>query len=196
MAAERISIDQFLSLSKQFSVIDVRSPGEYQHAHIPGAYSLPLFTNEERAAVGTAYKQQSREAAIKIGLDFFGPKMKTILEAAEAICIKNKQQSNKNAAEDSGKTILVYCWRGGMRSGAVSWLLDLYGFKVFTLVAGYKKFRNHVLDTFSYPYQFNILGGYTGSGKTELLKKLQSNGEPVIDLEGIAGHKGKKGWTN
>ena len=190
MAAERISIDQFLSLSEQFSVIDVRSPGEYQHAHIPGAYSLPLFTNEERAAVGTAYKQQSREAAIKIGLDFFGPKMKTILEAAEAICIKNKQQSNKNAAEDSGKTILVYCWRGGMRSGAVSWLLDLYGFKVFTLVAGYKKFRNHVLDTFSYPYQFNILGGYTGSGKTELLKKLQSNGEPVIDLEGIAGHKG------
>ena len=75
MAAARISIDQFITQSKQFPVIDVRSPGEFVHAHVPGALSLPLFSNEERAAVGTAYKQQSREAAIKIGLDFFGPKM-------------------------------------------------------------------------------------------------------------------------
>jgi tRNA 2-selenouridine synthase len=77
-----------------------------------------------------------------------------------------------------------------MRSGAVSWLLDMYGFKVYTLVGGYKKFRNYVLDTFKLPFQFNILGGYTGSGKTYLLKALKEKGEPVIDLEGIASHKG------
>ena len=77
-----------------------------------------------------------------------------------------------------------------MRSGAVSWLLDMYGFKVYTLVGGYKKFRNYVLDTFKLPFQFNILGGYTGSGKTELLKTLKEKGEPVIDLEDLASHKG------
>ncbi len=193
MAAARISIDQFITQSKQFPVIDVRSPGEFVHAHVPGALSLPLFSNEERAAVGTAYKQQSREAAIKIGLDFFGPKMKSMVEAVETICNQHRTLATASNTEDDDqniKTILVYCWRGGMRSGAVSWLLDLYGFKVFTLVGGYKKFRNHVLDTFSLPVQFKILGGYTGSGKTELLKDLQSKGEPVIDLEGIAGHKG------
>ena len=76
MPAEKIHIEQFLELAKQYPVIDVRSPGEYNHAHIPGALSIPLFTDTERAAVGTAYKQESREKAIKIGLDFFGPKMK------------------------------------------------------------------------------------------------------------------------
>ena len=77
-----------------------------------------------------------------------------------------------------------------MRSAGVAWLLDLYGFKVYTLVGGYKKFRNYVLDTFKLPFQFNILGGYTGSGKTELLKTLKEKGETIIDLEGIANHKG------
>jgi len=77
-----------------------------------------------------------------------------------------------------------------MRSGAVSWLLDLYGFKVYTLMGGYKKFRHYALDTFKLPFQFNILGGYTGSGKTELLKVLKEKGEQVIDLEDIAQHKG------
>ena len=77
-----------------------------------------------------------------------------------------------------------------MRSAGVAWLLDLYGFKVYTLVGGYKKFRNYVLDTFKLPFQFNILGGYTGSGKTELLKTLKEKGEPIIDLEGVANHKG------
>jgi tRNA 2-selenouridine synthase len=77
-----------------------------------------------------------------------------------------------------------------MRSAGVAWLLDLYGFKVYTLVGGYKKFRNYVLETFTLPFQFNILGGYTGSGKTELLKTLKEKGETIIDLEGIANHKG------
>lgn len=177
MAIEKIHIEQFLELAKQHPVLDVRSPGEYKHAHIPGACSLPLFTDEERKIVGTAYKQESREQAIKLGLDFFGVKMRKMVEEAEQL-------------SSNSKTVLVHCWRGGMRSAGVAWLLDLYGFKVFTLAGGYKKYRNYVLDTFRLPFQFNILGGYTGSGKTELLKALKERGEKVIDLEGIANHKG------
>lgn len=177
MAIEKIHIEQFLELAKQHPVLDVRSPGEYKHAHIPGACSLPLFTDEERKIVGTAYKQESREQAIKLGLDFFGVKMRKMVEEAEQL-------------SSNSKKVLVHCWRGGMRSAGVAWLLDLYGFKVFTLAGGYKKYRNYVLDTFRLPFQFNILGGYTGSGKTELLKALKERGEKVIDLEGIANHKG------
>ena len=195
MPAERIHIEQFLGLAKKHPVIDVRSPGEYKHAHIPGAYSLPLFTDEERAVVGTTYKQQSRENAIKVGLNYFGPKMRRMVEEVEEI-ISNRQLAiskdttiNENPLPVAN-CILVYCWRGGMRSGAVSWLLDLYGFKVYTLTGGYKKFRNYVLDSFKKEYKFKILGGYTGSGKTEVLKELERKGETIIDLEDIAKHKG------
>ena len=192
MAAEKINIERFLELAKQCPVVDVRSPGEYNHAHIPGSTSLPLFTDEERAIVGTTYKQESREKAIKIGLDFFGPKMRKMVEEVEDLL--NNRQSSKNASESknlpTANCILVYCWRGGMRSGAVSWLLDLYGFKVYTLVGGYKKFRNYVLDSFKKEYRLKILGGYTGSGKTEVLKELERNEETILDLEDIAKHKG------
>lgn len=187
MAAERIHIEKFLELAAHHPVFDVRSPGEYTHAHIPGSYSMPLFTDEERKIVGTAYKQESREQAIKLGLDFFGPKMRKMVDIVEGI---GKEDPEKQNQIPDSRILLVYCWRGGMRSGAVSWLLDMYGFKVYTLVGGYKKFRNMVLDTFKLPFQFNILGGYTGSGKTELLKTLKEKGETIIDLEGIANHKG------
>lgn len=195
MPVEKINIERFLELSKLHPVIDVRSPGEYQHAHIPGAYSLPLFTDEERAVVGTAYKQESREKAIKHGLDFFGPKMKKMVEEAERILDVRLQiadlNSNKSEIEHlKSKIVLLYCWRGGMRSGAVAWLFDIYGFKVYTLIGGYKKFRNYVLDTFRFPFDLKILGGYTGSGKTEVLKELKRNGENIIDLEEMAKHKG------
>ena len=190
MAAQKINIEQFLDLAKHHPVLDVRSPGEYQHAHIPGAHSFPLFSNEERKIVGTAYKQESREQAIKIGLDFFGPKMRKMVEEAESLINSRESGADPQLTTLNSRIILVHCWRGGMRSGAVSWLLDLYGFKVYTLVGGYKKFRNYVLDTFKLPFSFKILGGYTGSGKTELLKALAEKGEAVIDLEGIAKHKG------
>jgi tRNA 2-selenouridine synthase len=191
LAIEKINIEYFLELSKHYAIIDVRSPAEYKHAHIPGAYSLPLFSDEERAVVGTAYKQESREKAIKHGLDFFGPKMKKIVEEVESLV-----HSRESGAKDSElrtptpKSILVYCWRGGMRSGAIGWLLDVYGFKVHTLVGGYKKFRTRVLDTFKLPFDLKILGGYTGAGKTEVIKELERAGEHVIDLEDIANHKG------
>jgi tRNA 2-selenouridine synthase len=181
LAIEKINIEYFLELSKHYTVIDVRSPAEYKHAHLPGAHSLPLFSDEERSIVGTAYKQESREKAIKLGLDFFAPKMNKMIEEVEGLALK---------VEGSAKTILVYCWRGGMRSGAVGWLLDVYGFKVYTLIGGYKKFRNRVLDTFKLPFDLKILGGYTGAGKTEVIKELEKRGEQVIDLEDIAKHKG------
>jgi tRNA 2-selenouridine synthase len=89
-----------------------------------------------------------------------------------------------------GKDVYVYCWRGGMRSAAVAWLLDLYGFTVYTLAGGYKAFRNHVLQTFEIPFSFRILGGYTGSGKTEVLNQMEKEGAVTIDLEQLACHKG------
>lgn len=181
MMIEKIAVDRFVLLSQKYPVIDVRSNSEYNHAHIPGAHSLPLFNDEERTVVGTLYKQTSREAAIKKGLDYFGPKMREMIDFAEEILSKNNL---------SNKTLLVHCWRGGMRSAGVAWLLDLYGFKIYTLIGGYKAFRNWVLDQFTKEWKFNILGGYTGSGKTIVLHQLDQSGEAVIDLEGIAGHKG------
>jgi tRNA 2-selenouridine synthase len=177
MAIEKVHIERFLEFAKNYPVLDVRSPGEYKHAHIPGAHSLPLFSDEERKIVGTAYKQQSREEAIKIGLDYFGVKMRKMVEEVESIT-------------NEGRTVLVHCWRGGMRSAGVAWLLDLYGFKVYTLVGGYKQFRQYVLATFEIPFQLKIVGGYTGSGKTGLLKNLKEKGQHVIDLEELARHKG------
>lgn len=179
MPIQQIDINSFLELSKSHSVFDVRSPGEYNHAHIPGAYSLPLFTDEERKVVGTAYKQESREQAIKIGLDYFGPKMRNLVEEVESV-----------TSQTQDKTVLVHCWRGGMRSGAVAWLLDVYGFKVSILKGGYKSFRNWVLEYLAHPFPFIVLGGYTGSGKTAILHELESMGEAVLDLEKIAGHRG------
>jgi tRNA 2-selenouridine synthase len=181
MGIEKIPVEQFVQLSQIHTVIDVRSDAEYAHAHIPGASSIPLFNDEERAVVGTIYKQQSREDAIKKGLDYFGPKMKRMLLEAE-VFIKEKNSDNK--------TVLVHCWRGGMRSAAVAWLLDLYGFKVYTLIGGYKAFRNWVLVELGKHHPFQILGGNTGSGKTIVLHALKNLDEAVVDLEGIAGHKG------
>lgn len=184
----KTTIADFLTLAEQHPVLDVRSPGEFAHAHIPGAYSLPLFTDEERKVVGTIYKQQSREQAIKAGLDYFGMKMRKVVEDTEAI-IAGHFRGTKDS-ENPFKTVLVHCWRGGMRSEAISWLLDLYGFKVYTLAGGYKAYRNHVLATFERPLQMCMLGGYTGSGKTELLSILRGKGHRVIDLEDLAKHRG------
>lgn len=192
MAIQRISITEFLNLAENFPILDVRSPGEYKHAHIPGAHSLPLFTDEERKVVGTAYKQQSKQVAVKIGLKFFGVKMVEMVEQVEKLVqeLQPKSKKTSNNSEFQPSTVLVHCWRGGMRSAGVAWLLDLYGFKVYTLAGGYKGYRNWVLEQFEKEYPMNILGGYTGSGKTEVLKALRKRGYTVIDLEGIAHHKG------
>jgi tRNA 2-selenouridine synthase len=189
---QKIRIEEFLLLAKEFPVLDVRSPGEYDHAYIPGAYSLPLFTDEERKIVGTAYKQESREIAIKKGLDFFGIKMCKVVEDAETILLQHHSIQNtiKDVSQSVNKSLLIHCWRGGMRSAAIAWLLDLYGFKVYTLAGGYKAYRNWVLAQFEKQYPFKIIGGYTGSGKTVVLHEMDRAGYTVVDLEDLAKHKG------
>lgn len=187
MAIQKLNIGEFLELAKQLPVLDVRSPGEYGHAHLPNAFSLPLFSDEERKIVGTAYKQQSREIAIKLGLDFFGPKMKPIIEATEKML---QDFSILHPTLKENKTVLVHCWRGGMRSGAIAWLLDMYGFKVYSLEGGYKAFRNWALQLIEQPWKLNVVGGYTGSGKTLVLLELKKRGFSVLDLEALANHKG------
>ena len=187
MPVQKIAIEQFLSLSREHPVLDVRSPGEYTHAHIPGAHSLPLFDDEERKVVGTTYKQESREAAIKIGLDYFGVKMRRIVEEVELVVGSSKLVVGSRPATGC---VLIHCWRGGMRSAAVAWLLELYGFKVYLLSGGYKAYRKWVLTQFEKEYDFKIIGGYTGSGKTLLLSELKKQGQTIIDLEALAHHKG------
>ena len=166
-------------------IIDVRSPAEYEHAHIPGALNLPLFDNDERAMIGTTYKKQSREAAIKAGLPLFGNKMLPMIETVESWMAAAQKENHLTKP-----TLYVHCWRGGMRSAAVAWLLDLYGYKVIQLTGGYKAYRNWVLAQFTIAYSLKVLGGYTGSGKTEILQALEKRNYAVIDLEGLAHHKG------
>jgi tRNA 2-selenouridine synthase len=189
MAVQKITIEPFLELAAQHTVLDVRSPGEYLHAHIPGAFSLPLFTDEERKVVGTAYKQQSREIAIKIGLDYFGVKMRGMVDVVENLLNEKKTKKGKQESI-SQHTVLVHCWRGGMRSAGIAWLLDLYGFKVYTLAGGYKTYREWARSQFEKNYRFTIVGGYTGTGKTLVLQELKRVGKSIIDLEGLANHKG------
>ncbi|MBM3402989.1 MAG: tRNA 2-selenouridine(34) synthase MnmH [Bacteroidetes bacterium] len=171
-----LHIDNFLQLAETIPVIDVRTPLEFEHAHIPGAHNLPIFSNGERVEVGTTYKQKGREEAILLGFDLTGPKWAGFIRAALKISPEKK--------------ILVHCWRGGMRSGAMAWALNLYGFEVFLLEGGYKKYRNWVLDQFKKTYSLLILGGMTGSGKTKTLHQLKSLSQQVIDLEDLAQHQG------
>lgn len=187
MAFTRIGIEEFLTLAKTHPVLDVRSPGEYNHAHIPTAHSLPLFSDEERKVVGTAYKQQSQQKAIKLGLEFYGSKMVKMVEEVESL-LKLKTTDPDFRREQY--TVLVHCWRGGMRSAGVAWLLDLYGFKVYTLAGGYKAYRKWVLAQFEKKYPLRIIGGFTGSGKTAILEALAEKKQDVIDLEKLASHKG------
>ena len=192
MPIEKIDMDHFLSLSQELPIIDVRSPGEYDHAHFPGAFNIPLFTDEQRAIIGTAYKKQSRQVAVNYGLGFFSERMKTIPGEIENIINRRRQESEFPGlhAENKKAGILIYCWRGGMRSGAVAWLMSLYGDKIYTLNGGYKAFRRWALAQFEKKYLLRVLGGYTGSGKTDILKELKKNGKTIIDLEDLANHKG------
>jgi tRNA 2-selenouridine synthase len=171
-----LSPTDFLQKTKTIPIIDVRSPAEFEKAHITGAINIPLFENEERAKVGTRYKQVGKDSAVLLGLEIVGPKLADFVKKAK-----------KLAPE---KQVLVHCWRGGMRSGSFAWLLETAGFEVNTMIGGYKAYRNLVLDYFEKPFNLIVLGGKTGSAKTETLKELERLGEQIIDLEGIANHKG------
>ncbi|MFZ5552640.1 MAG: tRNA 2-selenouridine(34) synthase MnmH [Bacteroidota bacterium] len=174
--AVTIDIDEFIRLSSLHPVIDVRTPAEFEQGHFPGAKNVELFTNVERAIVGTVYKKEGRQPAILKALQFSSPRFKDL--------IKRVKKHNVN------DTFLVHCWRGGMRSGAVAWLLELYGYKVYLLKGGYKTFRRKVLNELDEKRNIIVLGGKTGSGKTFVLHELKKRGEQVIDLEKLAHHKG------
>ena len=183
----RIDIDKFFYLHKEeyIPIIDVRSPIEYNHAHIPNAHNVYLFSDEERKNVGTIYKQiGSKEAFIK-GLEYACEKMTDMLKSIDNIA-RNYNNTNK---------ILMHCFRGGMRSESVAWLCSNYGYDVYVLDGGYKRYRNYVLNSFEKKYRIYLLTGKTGSGKTLILKKLKNKGYNIIDLEQIAKHKGSAfGW--
>jgi len=171
-----VTIADLLALPMSVPITDVRTPAEFIHGHIPGAFNLPLFSNEERVQVGTTYKQVGKEAAILLGFDLTGPKWSGFIRQALEI------------APD--KKIAVHCWRGGMRSGAMAWALNLYGFEVYVIQGGYKSYRRWALQQFEKPYRLRVLGGMTGSGKTILLQQLPAVGEQIIDLEVLAQHQG------
>jgi tRNA 2-selenouridine synthase len=181
MAITKITVEELMRDHRNSPVVDVRSPAEYHHAHIPGAFSIPLFSDDERRIIGTAYKQESREKAIRIGMEAFGKKMVAMVDAAENVILKTKAAS---------RALVLHCWRGGMRSAAVAWLYDLYGFKVYLVSGGYKAYRHHVLEVLEKPYKLTIVGGYTGSNKTGVLEELKKAGKKIIDLEELALHKG------
>ncbi len=174
--AKILNISNFLPLTNSIPLVDVRSPAEYEHAHIPGAINIPLFTNEERAVVGINYKKDGKETAVIRGLEIVGPKLAAFVKQAKKIA--------------PNKKILVHCWRGGMRSASMAWLFETAGFEVHTLEGGYKAYRNFIRNEFDKAKKLIVLGGYTGSGKTEVLKEIEKLGEQFLDLEGIAHHKG------
>ncbi len=172
----KIDIQLFLQKSDSIPVIDVRTPAEYKQGHIPIAHNIPLFSNSERKIVGTTYKQQSQQEALMKGLDFAGPKMTSYVRKAHKIARQ--------------KQLLLYCWRGGMRSASMAWLFETAGIDCCLLKDGYKSYRQFVLTFFDHIFPFIVIGGLTGSGKTAALKSLAEMGEQVLDLEALAHHKG------
>lgn len=173
---ERLLIEDFLPLTDSWPVVDVRSPGEFAQGHIPGAVNIPLFNDEERAEVGIRYKQGGNENAVMLGLEIVGPKLAELAKQA-------KKEARK-------KRLLVYCWRGGTRSASMAWLFETAGLQVNVLEGGYKAYRRFIREQFSKPASLVVLGGFTGSGKTDILKNLAKDGEQFLDIEGIAHHKG------
>ncbi|MFN3999763.1 tRNA 2-selenouridine(34) synthase MnmH [Algoriphagus sp.] len=176
MAEHLISLDQFLSLRKQIPIIDARSESEFIQSHIPGAVNLPILTNSERVIVGTLYKDKGSEAATLKGFELVGPRFHQIQKEAIRLFPNRK--------------IIVYCWRGGMRSQILSWLLEMMGFEIYRLKGGYKTYRTFTFEEVRKDRKLIVLGGKTGSAKTVLLQKLKEKGEQILDLERIANHKG------
>ena len=166
--SEKIGVREFHKLSKLISVIDVRSPREFEIGHIPGAYNIPIFTNEERAIVGTTYKKEGKDPAVLKGLEIVGKKLRAFADTARKLSVNNK--------------LLVHCWRGGMRSASMAWLFETVGIETYILEGGYKAFRNFGKTQLSKPNKLIILGGLTGSGKTEILLKIKEN-QPVIGVD-------------
>lgn len=162
---------------ESIALVDVRSPQEFAEFRIPGSINIPVFDNEERAEVGTIYKQVGPEAAKEKGLEIFSAKLPEFIAQFQHL----------------KKEKIVYCWRGGMRSKTAATVVDLMGQKVARLSGGIRFYRQWVVNKLEHQ-QFSpkmyVLNGYTGSGKTILLHRLKQQGYPVLNLEGMANHRG------
>ncbi|MBU3622442.1 tRNA 2-selenouridine(34) synthase MnmH [Polynucleobacter sp. AP-Latsch-80-C2] len=176
-----LKLDQFLTELDRFDlVIDVRSPAEFALDHIPGAVNYPVLNNEERAQIGTLYKQVSPFAAKKLGA---------------ALVSRNIANHLENHFLDFPREWrpLIYCWRGGERSGAFTHILNRIGWKAMQLEDGYQGFRRTVIDGLehsAHEFSFQVICGMTGSGKTRMLQEIGALGAQILDLEGLAVHRG------
>lgn len=173
-----ISIDKALAMENAV-YIDVRSPKEFSEDSLPSAYNVPILDNEERALVGIVYKHQgpleARNVAMELVASQIPAKIKQIREIAQ------------------GRDVVLYCWRGGLRSKVMAQLLDLVAFPCYRLIGGYKAYRKYVNEFFNHGQissKMIVLYGLTGVGKTEIIQRLISLGVPAIDLEGMANHRG------
>jgi tRNA 2-selenouridine synthase len=175
---KEISIEEFLKLDKVVAV-DVRSPIEFAEGAIPGAINLPLFSDEERAEIGTIYKKLGQDAAKWRAMEIVSPKIPTLMTEIKLLI-------------DSGFEPVINCWRGGMRSKSVCTFMEFSGLQSIRLTGGYKAYRQYTLNRISdmLPERAIVIHGKTGVGKTEVLHQLKEKGYPVVDLEAIAGHRG------
>ncbi|MBH0156013.1 tRNA 2-selenouridine(34) synthase MnmH [Fictibacillus sp. 5RED26] len=178
---ETISIDEIDA--NHYLLFDVRSPKEFEEYHIPGAFNVSIFSNEERAEIGTLYKQESKEAAMERGLQVVAPKLPSLYN-----------QINSQSKENPEKQVVIYCARGGFRSRSIAQTMSMMGIKTLQLDGGIRSYRKKI-DAFfremeAEPRKIIVLEGHTGTMKTKLLKQLQEEGYPVLNLEEMAGHKG------
>lgn len=171
-----ITLNEWINSPNPMPLLDARSEGEYLQGHIKGAISFPILNNEERKLVGTCYKQKGSDQAVLLGYKLVGPKFEGILKEA----LKRFPRG----------PIAVHCWRGGLRSRIMGNLLDSAGYDVFQIKGGYKTYREKVLQYLENDFEFRVFTGYTGSGKTILLEKLELEGFQVLNLECIANHRG------
>lgn len=172
-----ISVEEALS-RPGILMVDVRSESEFEEATIPGAVNIPFLNNEERASVGTVYKQVSPQAARRLGLELVSPRLPEFINHFEKLAGK--------------RDIVLFCWRGGQRSQFVSYMLDMMGFNVYRVQGGYKAYRRYINQYLEgkLTHRAVVLHGLTGVGKTEVLTKLGQAGIPTLDLEGLARHRG------
>jgi tRNA 2-selenouridine synthase len=171
-----LSVEEFLTLRHTHPVIDVRSEGEFEQGHITEAINIPLLNNEERVIVGTTYKRKGQPEAIREGFRLVGPRLVDIIKQTEKV--------------SEGKEIIVHCWRGGMRSSNFCQFVGMAKIKSQSVKGGYKAYRQFALEYFKKPLQIILIGGCTGSGKSEVLRALAAHGEQILDLENLAHHKG------
>ncbi len=181
MIQATIELDKALALRRKGTLlVDVRTPAEFAETSIPGAVNVPLFSDAERARIGTLYRQQGKNVARKVGIELVAPKIPQLLEQIEA------------ARQGHPGPVILFCWRGGMRSLALTSFCNLAGIAARQLVGGHKAFRKHVcacFETKDWPPIY-VLRGLTGVGKTRVLQVLEQQGYPTIDLEGLANHRG------